>query len=454
MLTHAVILLCGIAFGAGVTWVMRPVAVESASKAVTDAKDAWQGGSARPASALRKTAGPPLRSEQADTLVLDTAEQIQVALQRAAGLNSEQEKLTHYRNIFKTWAEKDPEGALTFAKQHFQPGLIQSEVIGLALNTWGTQDPRAAWLWADENLDGTLRDRSQNDVLIGWTRKSPAVAAEWLTSTGVTSQALHAAVARTWAERDPAAALQWAGKITSQKLRHTTESLVANMWASDQPARAAQLIRARPDLAAAIAYGGGQIEPKIIGDAIKALPASPEKTAAASALISTWSAQNPDAALGWAMDIKDPASRRQAITQYGTTVGATAPGKALGELAKLPAAETSDAIIGAFNSWAATDPVGLHQYVNSNSKPSAGMDQARLSLADVYSDTDVAASMQLSLGLSSPIGREDALAHYFRHWRKVDDASAQDWLIQNWTTLAPSAQKRLIQEQNRVVVPR
>lgn len=454
MLTHAVILLCGIAFGAGVTWVVRPAAVESASEAVTDGEDARRGGSASPTSALRKTAGSSLPPSQTDSLVLDTAEQIQEALQRAAGLQSEQEKLTLYRKIFKAWAEKDPEGALAYAKQHFQPGLIQSEVIGLALNTWGTQDPRAAWLWADENLEGTLRDRSQNDVLIGWTRKSPAAAAEWLSSTGVTSQSLHAAVARTWAERDPAAALQWAGKIESAKLRRATESLVANMWASDQPARAAQLVRARPDLAAAIAYGGGQIEPKIIGDAIKALPASPEKTAAASALISTWSAQNPDAALGWAMDITDLESRRQAITQYGTTVGATDPGKALGELAKLPAAETSDAVIGAFNSWAATDPVGLRDYVNSNAKPTPGMDQARLSLADVYSDTDVAASMQLSLGLSSPVGRDDALAHYFRHWRKVDDTSAQDWLTQNWATLPVGTQNRLVQEQNRVVVPR
>ena len=42
-----------------------------------------------------------------------------------------------------------------------------------------------------------------------------------------------------------------------------------------------------------------------------------------------------------------------------------------------------------------------------------------------------------------PVLRDDAAARYFRQWRKFDDASAQEWLTQNWSTLAPSTQQRL-----------
>ncbi len=458
MLTNAILVLSGIAFGAGATWVLRPSAStknESVSALTHSELDTRQGESVRTTSALRKAAGSP-QPAAIEFLELNSTGEIEsaLALALAAGMASEKEKLAHYRKIFKTWAETDPEGALFYAKSSFPAGLMQSETIGIALNIWGARDPRSAWNWAEENLDGTLRDRAQNDVIIGWTRKSPATAATWLTSSSSSSQPLHAAVARTWAERDPAAALAWAGQIQNEKLRSSTEKLVATLWASDQPSRAAQLIASRPDLAAAIVRGAGPVEPVLISKVVATMPNSPAKTEATNELVSTWTATQPDTAFSWALKIQDPEARRQAIAQIGTTWGATDPGAALVELQKLPDADTADAIIGAFNSWAATDPVGLQQYVTENPNPMPGMDQARLSLADMYSDTDVAASLNLSLGLSSPVGREDAIAHYYRHWRKVDDASAQDWLSQTWNTLAPSVQNRLGQEQNRTIAPR
>ena len=145
--------------------------------------------------------------------------------------------------------------------------------------------------------------------------------------------------------------------------------------------------------------------------------------------------------------------RRQVITHIGTTWGAIEPDSALDWLYSLPSSVAAEGIAGAFNSWAATDAIGLRDWVDQN-PPAPEMDQARLSLADVLSSSDVLSSMDLAFQLSSPSGRDDAAARYFRLWRKTDDKSAQAWLAQNWNGLDASTQERLALEQSRTVVAR
>ena len=97
--------------------------------------------------------------------------------------------------------------------------------------------------------------------------------------------------------------------------------------------------------------------------------------------------------------------------------------------------------------------IGLREWVDTT-PVSSGMDQARLSLADVLASSDINASLALANQLSTTRGRDDAIARYYRAWRKTDDQSAQEWLTTNWSTFSASTQQRLTVEQYRPIVAR
>ncbi|MEO8617392.1 MAG: hypothetical protein ABI600_19830 [Luteolibacter sp.] len=381
------------------------------------------------------------------------------ALLLAAGLNSEQDKLEYLRGIYSVWGSTDPTAALEYAKSNMAAGLARSETIGIAVNKWASKDPRAAWLWSQENLSGPLKEQALTDVLIGWTRKTPAAAAQWMASTGLTSQPLISVLAKTWAEQNPKAALDWSKTLATKEAIQSAQTAVASEWAAQNPPQAAESLTpavSLPDganLATAITEIWGTTDPKATSDWFNSLPSGPGKDEAAATLATVWAASDIQGAIAWSATLADPNIQRQVITHIGTTWGAIEPDSALEWLTSLPGPIASEGIIGAFNSWAATDPIGLREAVDAN-PTLPEMDQARLALADVLASSDISSSMTLASQISSSTGRDDATARYFRQWRKIDDTSAQEWLAQNWNSLTPSVQQRLTLEQRRNIVVR
>lgn len=381
------------------------------------------------------------------------------ALAEAGNFTSEQDKLEFLRGIYSVWAASDPVSALEYAKSSLLAGLARSETIGIAVNKWAAKDPRAAWLWSEANLSGPLQEQAFTDVLIGWTRKCPADAAQWLSSTGYTSQPLITSVARTWAEQDLAKSDAWAAKLPDREARNSARTAIAAEAASQNPAAAAAHFAdaiSQPDgaaIAITIADIWGTTDPAAASAWLNQMPPGPVKEEAAATLAMVWAASDIQAAVAWSKSLGDEAIQRKVITHIGTTWGAIDPDSALDWLHTLPAAIAAEGVSGAFNSWAATDAAGLREVLEGTAV-SPEMDQARLALADVLAATDIGSSLDLAAGISTAPGRDDAAARYFRQWRKVDDASAQEWLGQNWGSLEPSTRARLTREQQRVIVTR
>ena len=390
------------------------------------------------------------------------------ALAMASSLASEQDKVDFLRGVYAVWSRSDPLAALEYAKSSLPPGTARNETIGIAMNRWGNADPRAAWQWAEQNLSGPLKDQALNDLMIGWTRQNPGVAAQWLASTGYVSQPMLNAVASTWAEQSPKAAASWASSLKSKEARRTAEVAAVTTWAEQSPSEAANYVNDRTSgsstgdpasleeavsLASVIARIWGQSSPSEAAAWINKLGTESEKIEAASTLAMVWAASDIKGATAWSATISDPAIRRQVITHIATTWGAIEPDSALNWLATLPGDLTAEGVVGAYNSWAAVDAIGLREWVDSQ-PVSPSMDPARLSLADVLAESDITSSLTLAFGLSNPEGRDDAVARYFHEWRKVDDASAQEWLQQSWATLSTSTQERLTRELYRQVVAR
>lgn len=381
------------------------------------------------------------------------------ALAIAGNFTSEQDKLEFLRGIYSVWAANDPVSALDYAKTSLTAGLARSEAIGIAVNKWASKDPRAAWIWSEANLTGPLQEQAFTDVLIGWTRKAPADAARWLASTGHTSQPLINAVASTWAERSPKEAFDWAKSLPDPAARISALVGPTVEWLRQNPQEAIAHITpelSQPNsatLAITVANEMGTHNPESASTVVDNLPPGPAKDEAAATLAIVWASSDVNAAVAWSNTIGNESMRRQVVTHIGTTWGAIDPDAALEWLHSLPGPLAADGVTGAFNSWAGTDPVGLREVVDG-SPASPEMDVARLALADVLAASDLSSSLGLAFGITSPDSRDDAAARYFRQWRKFDDASAQEWLMQNWSTLEPSTQQRLTREQQRSVISR
>lgn len=384
---------------------------------------------------------------------------IQDALGEAARISSMQDQIEFYRGIYGVWAISDPVSALDYAKANFQAGQLLSDSVGIAMNKWADGNPRGAWLWADQNLTGPLKDRALTDLMIGWSRRSPEQAASWLTGTGLVAQPLFNALAGTWAETNPVAAAKWALGLATGHARDTAVVAVAGTWAADDPKAAADHFSpslAKGDdlnLAIAITDIWATSNPAETAKWVATLPAGPAKTEAAATLATVWAASDIHAAVAWSNTIANEDVRRQVTAHIGTTWGAIEPQAALEWLATLPTAQATDGVTGALYSWAGTDPVGMQQWIEaSGADPLA--DRARRSLGDVLAQNSQPDAMALALGMSSEITRNEMLSRYFQDWRKTDDVAAQDWLQSNWSSLPATAQARLAAEQTKVVIPR
>lgn len=473
LLANALLVLIGAIAGAGMTYLRMPH--EGTQALVSSDSLLEKAPSARAATLLEKNGPAPTLQALTEFLHAKDPEDRSVALREAGAemarrdpaaallfaeqFRSDQDKLDFMRGIFGVWGGADPRGALDHANTNFTAGLLRSETIGIAVNKWGARDPRGAWLWVEQHLTGPLKDQALTDLVIGWTRQSPSVAAKWLEGTRYYSQPLFAAVGSTWAEQEPLSAARWASGLNHPDARRTTQTVVAQTWAENSPRQAAAHFTPQlagdngVNIATVIADIWGTTDPAAAAAWIQQLPDSSARLEAAATLATVWAASDIQAAVAWSRSLTNPQVRRQVIAQIGTTWGAIEPDSALNWLNSLPASDASAGIVGAYNSWAATDAVGLGEWIAAN-PPSAAMDAARLSLADVLSDQDIGSAMQLAFGLSSTVMRDDAVSRYFHHWRKMDEDSAQQWLAKALPGLPVSTQQRLKREQNRPIVAR
>ncbi len=467
---NALLIAIGAAAGAGVTVLIAPIARDHqagndvsghgssyAARSGESAKAGKNGASLQDALRIQdpQQRAASLRDAGAEAAKKDPAR----AISLGASLTTDQDKLEFLRGIYASWSLSDPVAALDYAKSSMPAGMARTEAIGIAVNKWAAKDPRAAWLWSEENLNGPIKEQAQTDVMIGWTRKTPEIAAQWLVSSGYTSQNLVGAVARTYAEQQPQEAFDWAKSLREPAARRTAIDISSREWITQNPAEAVAALEpviSTPDgadLPIVIADVWGTTDPAATAEWLKTLPDSSAKNEAAATLATVWAANDINAAVAWSGTLSDEATRRQVITHIGTTWGAIEPDGALAWLYSLPGDLAKDGVIGAFHSWAATDATGLREWVDEN-PPAAEMDVARMALAEVLADSDIGSSMDLVFQLSSSTNRDNAAARYFRHWRRTDDAAAQDWLKQNWSSLEPSTRQRLTVEQQRHLVSR
>ncbi len=372
------------------------------------------------------------------------------ALSLAGTINSDSDRADFMRGVVEGMAGRDPQAAANFALTEIHAGALQADALRIALAKWGATNPRDAYAWANEHLNGPVKDEAVNALVQSWAARSPEAAAAWFEETRSTSQPLLAALLGGWAAKSPRNAAQWVETLPDAVNRDTGRVIAAREWAAQNPEEAAGYYqKPAPGLAGVLADIWGSSNPAAAAKWINKLPAGPAREEAAGTLATVWAASDINAAVKWSAGLTDPAVRGAAVEHLATTWGAIDPDKAIAWLDTQPAALRDRGLAGAYNSWAGTDPAGLQDWI-TQLPAGAPSDTARRSLGDVWSASDPAAALNLALGMS-PGTQPDTAGRYFRVWRRSDDAGAQEWLEQNRESLSDATRARLEKEQERTV---
>lgn len=388
------------------------------------------------------------------------------AMQEILTIPGDADRLDFLRGAMEAWALTDPQAALEYARTQLPAGQMQSEAIRLALEAWSGKEPRAAFSWIEQNLSGPGKEEAMGTFAQSWARTSPEKAAAWFMETGSTSQTLLNSLVSGWAAVDPAAAIAWSGKLPDPGNRNVSLTTAVGELARQDPAAAAAAAApfltdapvpptpagaapppakpAVPDLPTILADIWGSSDPASAAQWISELPAGASRTEAATTLATVWAAHDIQAAVTWSEGFADPTLRASIVEHLGTTWGAIEPDKALAWLATQPPDIAANGIQGAYNSWAATDPAGMRDWI-SQLQPGLGSDQARRALGDVVSANDPLAAIDLARSLYSPSAQSDALNRYYHAWQRQSPAEARDWLTQEWATLPPQARQKMAQ---------
>lgn len=389
------------------------------------------------------------------------------ALEMSREISGEADRLVFVRGAFEAWAAQDPSAAAAFAESGFPAGELRSEAIRVAVTAWAQTDPRAAFQWMEERLSGPLKEEALVALAQGWSRRSPEQAAAWFIETGSTSQPLLSAIAGTWARQDPAAAVKWASALQDDANRGVGLTSALGEMARQDPAAAALAATPFlqsdatpgasaaavpvPDLATVLADIWGTSNPSAASAWVHSLPPGPAQQEAAGTLATVWAASDITAAVAWSSTLTDPTLQTAVVSHLGTTWGAIEPDRALAWLDSLPPTVAARGTQGALNSWAATDPVGLGDWIGQL-EAGPRSDMARRSLGDVMVDQEPMAALELAGGMADPNQQSDALARYYRQFHRADPASAIEWLQSEASRFPAPAQQALAREQQRLVL--
>jgi len=138
--------------------------------------------------------------------------------------------------------------------------------ITTGLRIWAKTNPVASLNWLEENSQSKkLKSTGQITILSEWAKSSPLKAAEWVEKLNdqTPKDALLAAVAVQWAQKDSDASTQWASKIGSEK----AVCGVANTLAVSDPGQAVKYYldtmkdQANPVSVSNLVYGWASLNP-------------------------------------------------------------------------------------------------------------------------------------------------------------------------------------------------
>lgn len=122
----------------------------------------------------------------------------------------------------------------------FPPGDLRDSALARRIEAWAETKPDAAFQFANALPPGTLRERSREQVLIKWAAQDPAEAIAHVKpiipelTAGIVGHRLLTTMADTIAQKDPKAAVEFAGDLPPE-FRNNPVIAAGREWAKIDP---------------------------------------------------------------------------------------------------------------------------------------------------------------------------------------------------------------------------
>lgn len=358
----------------------------------------------------------------------------------------EQEAVT---GVAKTWAERDPRGALrwidglpkTFARQN----LI--ETVG---SEWADKDPRAELAWARGLKDDVSRRAATVSGISRLATADLGAALDLIQTLPAGEdhdQAIQAA-AQSAAQNDVHGALQIIDQMSAGPTRNNLMQSLCSVWSESEPRVALDwLMQNAP--AGKGNYGlDAMIQSWITRapeDAIawaEALPGGDRRDSVMSRIVSSFVETDLDRAQALFAQLS-PAAQGNAASAIADAIFQESPEKARAWAQSLPEGAAQKSALGVLgNQWASEDPVAAAQWLGTLPVGKA-RDAAIASFSDSVFARDPEGALAWSRTISSPRDRDGSLEQLVRQWLRSDSTAARAWLDAS-TQIAPDEKNRIL----------
>ena len=404
----------------------------------------------------------------------------QGALARVAQIADAEMRSERFRAVLRDWAKADPQAAANHALS-LPAGKERNDAITSILPRAAVADHEVAMRLLELLPAGTARNEALSRAVSDLSSDEPQVAAEFILALPPAQQrnSIYQVVSGL-ARQDRAAALEWAGRLTSAEARTTAIQQIVQMWSSDDPKGAAEycvsnapgtpdMLRsavtnwARTDAREALAWAGalptGPQREAALASGIDALGESDPQQAAKLAttllkgeaqaeafggIAGSWAGKDPGAAAAWAGKLTDPSARSMAVASVASAWARQDPAAAAAWATRSPeAAHTLSTIT---QQWALQDSTAAAKWLDTLPSGNA-RDSAVSNFSHAVVDADPEGALAWAATIAQPENRDSALTNVFFQWKRTDPKAANAWLRAT-PALSAEARKRISEEEN------
>ena len=353
------------------------------------------------------------------------------------------------RAAFEVWTEHDSPAAARWAIAIIPGDAIdagaRARYVSQAAIAWSRDDFTAAYAWSGALADAALR-RDVSSQLLGQLASKDPQQALALAQAGDEefAKAAKSAIFRTWAERDPAAALQRLGsELWTERNQSWQVQQAVVAWMGRDPKAALDWAIAQPvpedksyrsllnNIGWNLAQKTESIRPVI--DLIAGREDFPGRNAALQRIFGAWTRNDGAAALAWLDTVTDVAQRSDLVSR---SLGYIETGKLddfMALVQKLPdPADRDQKISDRLSRWAKEDPDAALDWLGKHDGPELATARRKMegALIGGLARTDLNAALARWQALPADSTRGETAIQLAANWAKTDPAAATRWLAQ------------------------
>ncbi len=401
------------------------------------------------------TAAPALTAEQAAALVPPPKGFENLSLEEILASAGPMDRFQAIMAYVQRLPKAELEPALKRLTQQMR-GRFDPEMLfagHMLMTRFGAEDSKGAMSYL-KTLDMFGQGFGTATVLATMATKDPLAAAEFfkdesnpLLNVPQSAGFMAGAVAKEWAKKDPAAALEWAQGLRDGLRGGALGSIIGSM-AIEDPAKAAEKVASlkldagddRKGVYGQVAQSWAARDPQAALEWAGSLPAGAEKEEATRRSLDSWANSDPTAAAAHLDSLSDAAEKQKLM---GAVTGPWArrdPAGTAEWLTQQPEGKgREEGTRNVMWMWTATDPTAASTWLNEQPSGSS-KDEGIVTLANQTFANDPEAAMAWNATISDPLKRGIQLKSGVQNWMKKDEAAARQWVE---STPSLSAEERV-----------